>query len=81
MMAVFGMNLFRHIAEHHDSQWGFDPGSIPTFPPVVHQTSSPEEIQAWNIWWIRDGQVLHLLVSRLSPAVRSQLPGMGSSQP
>jgi len=33
-MAVIGMNLFGHIAEHHDSQWGFDPGSVPTYPPV-----------------------------------------------
>jgi len=80
-MAVIGMNLFGHIAEHHDSQWGFDPGSVPTYPPVIHQNSSLEEIQTWNIWWIRDGQVLHLLVSRLSPTVRSQLPGTSSSQP
>jgi hypothetical protein len=79
--AVIGMNLFGHIAEDHDSQWGFDPGSMPTYPPIIHQNSSPEEIQAWNVWWIRDGQVLHLLVSRLSPNARSQLPGAGTSQP
>ena len=79
--AVIGMNLFGHIAKNPDSQWGFDPGSVPTYPLIVHQNSSPEEIQAWNVWWIRDGQVLHLLVSRLSPSVRAQLPGAGSFQP
>jgi hypothetical protein len=79
--AVIGMNLFGHIAEDHDSQWGFDPGSMPTYPPIIHQNSSPEEIQAWNVWWICNGQVLHLLVSRLSPNARSQLPGAGTSQP
>jgi len=95
--AVIGMNLFGHIAEDHDSQWGFDPGliptylpvihqgfdpgSIPTYLPVIHQNSSPKEFQAWNIWWIHDGQVLHLLVSWLSPNARSQLPGAGTSQP
>lgn len=75
------MNLFGHIAEDHDSQWGFDLGSMPTYPPVIHQNYSPEELQAWNIWWIWDGQVLHLLVSQLSPNACSQLPGAGTSQP
>ena len=83
-MAVMGMNLFRHIAEdsEQDSEWDFDPGLVPTYPPIcIHQNSLPEEIQAWNIWWAHDGQVLHLLVSQLSPIVCSQLPGAGSSQP
>ena len=30
-----GMNLYSHIAEHYDSQWGYDPGSIPTYPPSI----------------------------------------------
>ena len=77
-----GMNLYGHIAEEQDPEWGFDPGLEPTYPPArIHQNSLPEETQAWNIWWTRDGQVLHLLISRLSPNVRSQLPGAGSSQP
>jgi len=59
---------------------GFDPGSIPTYPPVIHQNSSPKEFQAWNVWWICDGQVLHLLISWLSPNTCSQLPGTGTSQ-
>jgi len=75
------MNLFGHITEHYDSQWGFDPGSVPAHPPVVNQNSLPDELHTWNLWWTRDAQVLHLLVSCLSPSVRTQLPGTGSSQP
>ena len=81
MTAVFGMNLFGHLAEDYDPQWGYDPGSIPTYPPVITRNSSPEGLQAWNLWWIRDGQVLHLLVSRLSASARAQLPGAGSARP
>ena len=81
MTAVFGMNLFGHLAEDYDPQWGYDPGSIPTYPPVITPNSSPEELQAWTLWWIRDGQVLHLLVSRLSASARAQLPGAGSARP
>lgn len=81
MTAVFGMNLFGHLTEDYDPQWGYDPGSIPTYPPVITCNSSPEELQAWNLWWIRDGQVLHLLVSQLSVSARAQLPGAGSAHP
>ena len=81
LMAVFGMNLFGHLAEDYDPQWGYDPGSIPTYPPVIMPNSSPEELQAWNLWWIQDGQVLHLLISRLSASAHTQLPGAGSAQP
>ena len=28
--AIMTMNLFGHIVEHYDSQWGFNPGSVPT---------------------------------------------------
>lgn len=81
--AVLGMNLFGHIAECYDDDhsWGFDPGSIPTYPPVVTQSSMPEEHHAQNIWWLHDSQVLHLLVSWLSPSAHTQLPGTGNSQP
>jgi hypothetical protein len=82
MTAVIGMNLLGHLAEHYDPQWGYDPGSIPTFPPVgITSASSQEELHTCALWWYRDGQVLHLLVSRLSPSARAQLPGAGNSQP
>ena len=81
MTAVFGMNLFGHLAEDYNPQWGYDPGSIPTYPPVITPNSSHEELQAWTLWWIRDGQVLHLLVSRLSASARAQLSGAGSARP
>jgi len=38
-------------------------------------------LHMWNLWWARDRQVFHLLVSCLSPSVHAQLPGAGSSQP
>jgi len=81
MMAVMTMNLFSHIMEYYDPQWGFDPGLMPTYPPTINQDSLPDELHMWNLWWARDGQVLHLLISRLSPSVHVQLPGAGSSQP
>ena len=31
MTAVMGLDLFGHITEHYSTQWGFDPGSIPTY--------------------------------------------------
>jgi len=79
--AIMTMNLYGHIAEHYDSQWGFDPGSIPMYPPTIDQNSLPDELHMWNLWWTQDGQVLHLLVSCLSPTVHMQLPGAGSPLP
>jgi len=79
--AIMGLNLYGHIAEHYNEQWGFDPGSVLTYPPTINPNSSPEEFHAWNLWWLRDGQVLHLLVSRLSPTACTQLPGAGNCQP
>jgi len=81
MTVVMGMNLFGHIAESYDSQWGYDPGSILTYPPTINHNSSPDKIQAWIYWWTRDRQVLHLLISQLLPAVHAQLPGAGSPHP
>jgi len=75
------MNLFSHIAESYDPEWGYDPGSILMYPPTLNHTSSPDNVQAWTLWWARDGQVLHLLVSCLSPTICTQLPGAGSSHP
>ena len=80
MVAVFGMNLFGHLAEDYNPQWGYDPGSIPTYPLAITLNSSPEELQAWTLWWIQDGQVLHLLVSLLSASAHAQLPGAGSAR-
>jgi len=40
-----GMNLFGHIAEHYDERrWGFDPGSIPTYPPPLPQIPRLESL-------------------------------------
>jgi len=41
MMVVMGMNLFGHLMEHYDPQWGYDPGSIPMYAPVIIPNSSP----------------------------------------
>jgi hypothetical protein len=83
MTAVMGMNLFGHIAECYDDDphWGFDPGSVPMYPPVITHSSTLEEHHARTLWWLCDSQVLHLLVSHLSPSARAQLPGTGNSQP
>ena len=49
MTAVFGMNLFGHLTEDYNPQWGYDPGSIPMYPLVITPNSSPEELQAWTL--------------------------------
>ena len=41
MMAVMGMNLFGHIVESYIGQWGFDPASMPTYPPTITPKSLP----------------------------------------
>ena len=80
MTAVMALNLFGHIDKSYDPEWGYDPGSIPMYPPTINHTS-PDDVQAWTLWWTRDGQVLHLLVSHLSPTRCAELPGAGSSHP
>jgi len=52
-----GMNLFGHIVEHYDPEWGYDPESVPTYPPVINNTSSPEELHMWNIWWTMEQNI------------------------
>ena len=50
-------------------------------PPTITPNYTPEEFHAWNLWWTSNGQVLHLIISQLSPAACTQLPGAGNSQP
>jgi hypothetical protein len=50
------------------------PDRDPTFPPLLSMSSSPSEISAYRSWWEQDNVASHVLLSRLSPIVRSLLP-------
>ena len=77
--AVINLNLYGHIAEKYNPKYGYDPGVKPTFPPIIDENATMEELTVWHDWWRRDGQVFHLLFSRLSPNARSQLSDAGAA--
>ena len=77
--AIMNMNLYGHIAEHYTPRYGFDPGSKPTYPPIIDENASQSDIISWYDWWCCDGQVSHILFSRLSASARSQLSGAGAT--
>ena len=81
MISVMRMNLFAHLVENYNAQWGFDPGFMLIYLPTITPNSSPEEFYAWNIWWARDGHVLYLLTSCLSLSAPAQFLNAGNSQP
>ena len=71
---ILNANLLGHIADAPLPGAVFDPGLWPTHPPIVHQRSSPAELQHFTDWWSRDGMASHVLTSRLSPSVLGSLP-------
>jgi hypothetical protein len=78
-VAIMNMNLYGHIAEKYTPRFGYNPGSKPTYPPIIDENASTNEVASWYDWWHRDGQVSHILFSRLSATARSQLSGMGAT--
>ena len=50
------------------------PDRDPTFPPLLSMSPSPPELSAYRSWWEQDNVASHVLLSRLSPIVRSLLP-------
>ncbi|KAF8075084.1 hypothetical protein FPV67DRAFT_613762 [Lyophyllum atratum] len=71
------LDLMDHICDSPDPAAPFDPSLIPTYPPVVTRTSTPDEIAAWRSWWRRDGTVRHVLLTRVSTAIQNSIPGSG----
>ena len=70
-----GMNLYGHIAEHYDSQWGYDPGSLPTYPPTivcgkVGGNFSWGALKNLGAKWYLDGVVIKFVGAYLMPSVR-----------
>jgi len=73
------MNLYGHIAVNYTPRYGYDPGSKPTYPPIIDENASTDDVVAWYDWWCCDGQVFHLLFSQLSATACSQLSGVGAT--
>ncbi|KIJ91781.1 hypothetical protein K443DRAFT_126145 [Laccaria amethystina LaAM-08-1] len=73
------MNLYGHIAEKYTPRSGYDPGSKPTYMPILDEKASTNEVASWYDWWRHDGQVSHILFSRLSATACSQLSGAGAT--
>ena len=71
---ILNANLLGHIADEPLPGALFDPGLWPTYPPVVHQQSTPAELQSFAEWWSRDGLASHILTSRLSSTVLGSIP-------
>ena len=78
-MAIMNMNLYGHIAKKYTPRYGYNPGSIPTFLPIIDENASTDDVVAWYNWWHHDGQVFHLLFSCLSATAFSQLSGAGAT--
>ena len=51
--AIMNMNLYGHIAERYTPQYGFDPRSKPTYPPIIDENASQSDIISWYDWWHR----------------------------
>src|SRR5271168_330162 len=71
---IMNANLLGHIADEPLPGASFDPGLWPTYPPAVHQGSSPADLQLFTEWWTRDGLASHILTSRLAASVLGCLP-------
>ncbi|KAF5383010.1 hypothetical protein D9615_004881 [Tricholomella constricta] len=76
-LTLDNLDLTKHISDPPAPGTPWDPSLIPTYPPIVDQLSTPDEIKAWRYWWQRDGQARHILVSRLSGSIQNSLPGFG----
>ena len=71
---IANLGLIPHVCDDPKPGDPFDPGRIPTHPPVITMLSTQQELTAWDSWWRNDGIAGHILTSRLSASARSQLP-------
>ena len=71
---IMNANLLGHIADDPLPGAIFDPGLWPMYPPTVHQTSTPAQLQSFTEWWSRDGLASHILTSHLSSSILGSLP-------
>jgi hypothetical protein len=50
------------------------PDRVPTYPPPLYVSPSHFDFSNYKMWWEQDNIASHVLLSRLSPTVRSLLP-------
>jgi len=70
---IGNLGLIPHVCDDPKQGDPFDPGRIPTYPPVITMLSTQAELSAWESWWRSDGIAGHILTSRLSASAHSQL--------
>jgi len=71
---IIHSNVFSHIAEEPLPGSTYDPGLMPSHPPIVTPDSSRTELETFERWWSDDGVASHVLISRLSPSVLASVP-------
>ncbi|PPQ82886.1 hypothetical protein CVT26_007527 [Gymnopilus dilepis] len=71
---ITNQQVYNHISDGLDDGAAYDPLFLPTYPPVVHPNSTPQELNAFNDWWAQDGIAAHILLSRLADSVTNSIP-------
>ena len=71
---IGNLGLIPHVCDDPKLDDPFDPGRIPSYPPVITALSTQPELSAWDFWWRSDGIATHILTSWLSSSACSQLP-------
>ena len=71
---------FGHVASLADPVPPDRPDMVPSFPPALTPTSSPEEHLACTRWWDLDNTIEHVLLARLGSSARMVLPEDGSDR-
>jgi len=60
---IMNLSLIPHICDDPKLGNPFDPGCIPTHPPVITVLSTQVELTAWDSWWQNNGIAGHILMS------------------
>ena len=71
---IGNLGLIPHVCDDPKPDDPFDPGRIPSYPPVITVLSTQLELSAWDSWGRSDGIATHILMLQLSSSACSQLP-------
>jgi hypothetical protein len=66
--------LYHHICPELAPGIFLNTLSAPSFPPVLHEGSSSDEVALHAMWWRADGTVWHILCGHLSPGPDAMVP-------
>ena len=60
---IVNLSLTSHVCDDPKAGDPFNPGHIPTHPPVITTLSTQPELTVWDAWWWNDGIAGHILTS------------------